>query len=84
MNTWTLYVGIDVSKAQVDIAVRHTGQLWSVSNDEAGITQLLPRLQELHPELIVLEATGGQEVPVHAHKPVEYQTRYLYILKLDG
>ena len=26
----------------------------------------------------------GQEVPVHAHRPVEYQTRYLYILKLDG
>ena len=26
----------------------------------------------------------GQEVPVHGHKPVEYQTRYLYILKLDG
>ena len=53
MNTGTLYVGIDVSKAQLDISVRPTGQLWSVSNDEAGITQLLPCLQEIHPELIV-------------------------------
>lgn len=55
------FIGIDVSKKQLDIAVRPSGERESVSNDEAGIRTLVQRLRELRPALIVLEATGGFE-----------------------
>lgn len=58
------FVGIDVSKARLDVAVRPTGEAWSVSNDEVGIARLAARLQESRPELVVLEATGKLEVAV--------------------
>jgi len=60
------YVGIDVSKGQVDVAARPTGQQWRVSNTEEGLSQLVERLQGLSPALVVLEATGGYEVPLAA------------------
>jgi transposase len=53
-----VFVGIDVAKAQLDIALRPTGERWAVSNDDAGIAALVTRLQEIAPQLIVLEATG--------------------------
>jgi transposase len=58
------YVGIDVSKARLDVAVRPGGEAWQSTNDEAGIAALVARLQSwqpLAPQLIVLEATGGLE-----------------------
>jgi transposase len=58
-----VFVGIDVSKKKLDVAVRPNGQLWSVSNDEAGIASLCKQLQALKPQTIVLEATGGLELP---------------------
>lgn len=57
-------VGIDVCKAQLDVALRPTDACWHVNHDEAGIATLLERLQTVQPTLIVLEATGGLEVPV--------------------
>ena len=54
-------VGLDVAKAQLDVAVRPSGEQWSVANDEAGIAQLVARVRALHPFLIVAEATGGFE-----------------------
>ena len=42
-----IYVGIDVAKAQLDIAVRPMGDQWSVSNDEEGIDHLVSRLEAL-------------------------------------
>jgi transposase len=59
-------VGIDVAQATLDIAVRPTAETWQVSNDEPGLTTLLPQLQALAPTLIVLEATGGYQGPVTA------------------
>ena len=59
MSTSQFFVGIDVAKAQLDIAVRPTGERWSAPNDEAGIATLVARLQAVAPTLIVLEATGG-------------------------
>jgi transposase len=56
-------VGIDVSKAQLDVALRPTEDHWHVSTDEGGIPGLVERLQAVQPILIVLEATGGLEVP---------------------
>jgi transposase len=55
------FVGIDVAKAQLDIAVRPSGERWAVPNDAGGVVTLVDRLQALHPTLIVLEATGGME-----------------------
>ena len=55
------FVGIDVAKAQLDIAVRPSGERWAVPNDASGVVTLVERLQALHPTLIVLEATGGLE-----------------------
>ena len=58
------FVGIDVSKAQLDVAVRPSGETWTVPQDETGLTSLVARLRTLGPTLIVLEATGGLEVAV--------------------
>src|SRR5438552_2720962 len=58
------FVGIDVSKQQLDIAVRPSGESWTVAHEEAGLSALVARLRGLAPTLIVLEATGGWEVPV--------------------
>src|SRR5262249_7242690 len=55
------YVGIDVSKATLDVAVRPSGQAWECPNDEPGVAAVVARLRALAPHLIVLEATGGLE-----------------------
>jgi transposase len=57
-------VGIDVSKAQWDVALRPTDDWWQTSNDALGIAGLVERLRPVQPTLVVLEATGGLEVPV--------------------
>jgi transposase len=56
-----LYVGIDVAKATLDVAIGSDGELVQVENNEAGIARLLDRLSEAPPTLVVLEATGGYE-----------------------
>ena len=61
-----VFVGIDVSKAQLDTAISGEPDTLSVSNDPAGIQQILEFLQPRTPELIVLEATGGFETPAVA------------------
>jgi transposase len=55
------FVGIDVAKAQLDVAVRPSGERWAVPNDASGVVTRVEQLQALHPTLIVLEATGGLE-----------------------
>jgi transposase len=59
-----VFVGIDVSKVQLDVALRPTDDRWPVSHDEPGMAILVERLRTIQPALIVLEATGGLEVPV--------------------
>jgi transposase len=59
MSAPQVFVGMDVAKAQLDIALRPTGERWAVTNDETGIGALVVQLQALQPTLIVLEATGG-------------------------
>ena len=66
MEPEALYVGIDVAKAQLDVAVRPTDDRWAVTRGGAGIRQLVARLQALTPALVVLEASGGLEVPLVA------------------
>jgi transposase len=57
------FVGIDVSKATLDVAHVPSGQTWTESNDAAGVDRLVKRLKGMDPELVVLEATGGYECP---------------------
>ena len=47
------YVGIDVAKAQVDVAIRPADDRWRVSHDEAGIRQLVSRLKTLEPVMVL-------------------------------
>ncbi|MBS0156114.1 MAG: IS110 family transposase [Nitrospira sp.] len=58
-----IVVGMDVAQDTVDVAVQ-PGSVFQVTNDERGITAAIDRLQELTPTLIVLEATGGLEMPL--------------------
>ena len=66
MEQESTYVGIDVAKAQVDVAVRPTGQRWVVSYDESGVGELVAQLEGLDPALVLLEASGGLELPLVA------------------
>ena len=60
------FVGIDVSKTQLDVAVRPTGKRWVLPYDETGIEGLIPQIVDLEPALVLLEATGGLELPLVA------------------
>jgi transposase len=60
------FVGIDVGKAHLEVALWDSETSWRVSNDGDGIEKLITRLQALSPRLIVVEATGGLELPVVA------------------
>ena len=66
MKSEDRYVGIDVAKSRLDIALRPDDEQWSVPNEEEAIDTLVSRLKELEPALVVLEATGGLELAVTA------------------
>jgi transposase len=55
------YVGIDVAKDRLDIAVLGERGEKQVDNTQAGIACLVQQMLELQPELIVVEATGGYQ-----------------------
>ena len=55
------YLGLDVSKAQVDVVVRPTGETVQFANDGAGHAALIAWARPLAPQSLVLEATGGYE-----------------------
>ena len=57
-----IFVGIDVSKAQLDVAVHDQTISWQTDNTDTGIANLVQRLKGMNPTLIVLEATGGFEL----------------------
>ena len=56
-----VFVGIDVSKTWLDIAVHPTGESWQSENTVHGISQLIKRFHSMQLERIVVEATGGYE-----------------------
>jgi transposase len=55
------YVGIDVSKDTLDVAVGEDTAIWTVPNTAQGVAACVTRLQAVEPALIVLESTGGLE-----------------------
>jgi transposase len=63
METAPLWIGIDVAKDQLDVAIVGVDESWSVPNDDAGIQSLVSDLHSRNCGLVVLEATGGFEVP---------------------
>jgi len=58
-----MFVGIDVAKAELVVVVRPSGETWTVPNDVTGVRALVQRLEQATPTLVVLEATGGYELP---------------------
>jgi transposase len=61
MEVSLISVGIDVSKAQLDVEIRPSGEKQSFANDKVGIKALVKWLAKIAPTLIVMEATGGYE-----------------------
>lgn len=56
------YVGIDVSKATLDVAVRPQNKTWAITHDEAGISALMADLKARQLTLIVLESAPGVRI----------------------
>ena len=56
-----VFVGIDVSKAKLDVHVRPLGEAFVVSQSDAGYEELVRRLKAHGPAVIAIEATGGYE-----------------------
>jgi transposase len=61
-----IFIGIDVSKDRLDVAVLPSGEVFVTGRDAAGLDDLLARLRPLAPALVALEATGGFETVVAA------------------
>jgi len=55
------FVGIDVAKAELVVAIAPQGDVFTVGNTEQGMASLVMRLRKVRPHRIVLEATGGYE-----------------------
>jgi transposase len=59
-------IGIDVSKAEVVVAVHPSGETWASATTPAAIEALVTQVVQRHPQLIVMEATAGYELPLAA------------------
>jgi transposase len=66
MDTEPIYIGIDVSKENLDLAESVRKQVRRFHNTATGIGKLVDYLMTVNPTLVVMEATGGYEIPVAA------------------
>src|SRR5262249_15830790 len=66
MDKPAVWVGVDVSKEQLEVALRPSGEHFSLPNDERALRTLVKRLLPLKCARIVVEATGGYETLVVA------------------
>lgn len=62
MDSAPVYVGIDVAKATLAVAVRPTNTCWETTNEPRGISRLVRRLRTLGPTRIIVEATGRYHI----------------------
>jgi len=60
----SLFVGIDVSAATLDLVHSGDPTIHTLGNDEAGIARIVALLMPLAPTLIVIESTGKLEQPL--------------------
>src|SRR5438067_168733 len=58
------FVGLDINRNGIQAMVRPTGEQWASAIDDSGISETAERLSAVHPEVIVMEAQGGLELPV--------------------
>ncbi|MTJ54893.1 IS110 family transposase, partial [Anabaena sp. UHCC 0253] len=68
MENISQWVGIDVSKATLDVYIRPMGKAFQVANNEIEIANLVEQLKIYNVNLIVLEATGGLETELNKFK----------------
>ena len=61
-----LFVGIDISKDRLDVHIHPTEECFSLAHDEAGVAEVVRRVQGVGPQLVAMEATGGYEIRVAA------------------
>jgi transposase len=66
-TTQGVNVGIDVAKDTLEIAVRPDNEQWSTNNRIEDFPALIEKLQQIGPERIIIEATGGWEAPLANH-----------------
>jgi len=59
-----VFVGLDVSRTVLKIAVRPSGEQWSAGVDDLGMNETAEKIRDIHPNLVVMEAHGGVELPV--------------------
>lgn len=59
-----VFVGVDVSKGWLDVALSTEGKIHRYANDEAGRQNLVEHLLASKVTLVVLEATGGYQTPI--------------------
>jgi len=58
------FVGIDVGKQSLDVYVLPSDEHWVQENNQEGIDRLVARLAEIGTSLVVMEPTGGLEMPL--------------------
>jgi transposase len=63
MDDSKAFVGIDVSKSELEIGILPDSKTWKTSNDQKGLSELVKSLRDLSPAVIVMEATGGLQMP---------------------
>jgi transposase len=68
MPAESAFVGIDVAKASLEVAVHSTGERWTLPYSEPAVATLVDRLAALAPTLLVVEATGGLEEIDSCHR----------------
>jgi len=66
-----IFIGIDISKTQMDVAVWDNEETWEFENEAAGWQEMVEIAKELKPSLIVVEASGGIEQRVVAELYLE-------------
>lgn len=66
MSAKKRFIGIDVSKQLLEVAAHGSDYHFRCSNKETAFAELIAELVLLKPRRIVLEATGGLEIPVAA------------------
>ncbi len=66
MTKETVYVGVDVAKSTLDVAVSNSKETQQFANDHEGVTNAVRYIAGLKPGGIIIEATGGLEMPLSA------------------
>ena len=66
MERSAVFVGVDVSKAHLEVTLGGSEEVTRTPNSELGFGALVQSLRDLPPTLVVMEATGGFEVPAAA------------------